>query len=337
MAERRLRLLCLDGGGVRGLASLYLLKQVLSYVGNPMPCDFFDMICGTSTGGLIAIMLGRLEMSVDDAIYAFTRLMGESFKKDKLMPFNFKGKVQARYSTDALETSIKNLIKERNLPQDALMRVPGTPRCKTFVTALSGQARHLRHFTNWTKAHEQSNFYENVKIWQAARATSAATSFFAPITIGEQTFLDGALGANNPIDRLWVEAQEEFGPDSLEPQLRCIVSIGTGRPATESFGDKIKDVAGSLVQLATETQNTAQRFRESHGELARRGGLYRFNPPYLEEVGLQDAKKRGIIDSRTESYGTEPEVKEQMQRFSEIAGQGQSASSQVAMQWQQFA
>lgn len=52
--RRRLRLLCLDGGGVRGLASLYLLKQLLAHVGDRKPCDFFDMICGTSTGGFVA-------------------------------------------------------------------------------------------------------------------------------------------------------------------------------------------------------------------------------------------------------------------------------------------
>ncbi len=51
MIKRSLRLLCLDGGGVRGLASLYVLKRLLSYVGDPKPCDYFDMICGTSTGG----------------------------------------------------------------------------------------------------------------------------------------------------------------------------------------------------------------------------------------------------------------------------------------------
>jgi patatin-like phospholipase/acyl hydrolase len=51
MAEHGLRLLCLDGGGIRGLASLYILKALLSKVGNPKPCDYFDMICGTSTGG----------------------------------------------------------------------------------------------------------------------------------------------------------------------------------------------------------------------------------------------------------------------------------------------
>lgn len=51
MTDQGIRLLSLDGGGVRGLASLYLLKQILSYVGNPKPCDYFDMIGGTSTGG----------------------------------------------------------------------------------------------------------------------------------------------------------------------------------------------------------------------------------------------------------------------------------------------
>lgn len=46
-----LRLLSLDGGGVRGLASLIVLKKLLAMVGDPKPCQFFDMICGTSTGG----------------------------------------------------------------------------------------------------------------------------------------------------------------------------------------------------------------------------------------------------------------------------------------------
>lgn len=46
-----LRLLSLDGGGVRGLASLIVLKKLLAMVGAPKPCQFFDMICGTSTGG----------------------------------------------------------------------------------------------------------------------------------------------------------------------------------------------------------------------------------------------------------------------------------------------
>ena len=56
MAERRLKLLSLDGGGVRGLSSLIILQKVMEGIDpdgktTPKPCDYFDMIGGTSTGG----------------------------------------------------------------------------------------------------------------------------------------------------------------------------------------------------------------------------------------------------------------------------------------------
>lgn len=70
-----LRILSLDGGGVRGISSLYILKELMAQIArehraenpgaselSPRPCDYFDLICGTSTGGLIALMLGRLRM-----------------------------------------------------------------------------------------------------------------------------------------------------------------------------------------------------------------------------------------------------------------------------------
>jgi patatin-like phospholipase/acyl hydrolase len=70
------RILALDGGGVRGLSSLLVIQKLMHEVQRimigtgqgtanraaPLPCEFFDLICGTSTGGLIAIMLGRLRM-----------------------------------------------------------------------------------------------------------------------------------------------------------------------------------------------------------------------------------------------------------------------------------
>ena len=62
------RVLSLDGGGIRGLSALFILKDILDAVrrqsGNCslLPCEHFDLIGGTSTGGLIAIMLGRLGM-----------------------------------------------------------------------------------------------------------------------------------------------------------------------------------------------------------------------------------------------------------------------------------
>jgi len=58
---RGLRLLALDGGGIRGISSLMILNQLMEKIdpeNPPKPCDCFDLIGGTSTGGIIAIMLG---------------------------------------------------------------------------------------------------------------------------------------------------------------------------------------------------------------------------------------------------------------------------------------
>ena len=69
MNEKPARILSLDGGGVRGVSSLFILKEIMRQIARdkneedtPLPCDYFDLICGTSTGGLIALMLGRLRM-----------------------------------------------------------------------------------------------------------------------------------------------------------------------------------------------------------------------------------------------------------------------------------
>jgi patatin-like phospholipase/acyl hydrolase len=73
---RPLRVLVMDGGGVRGLSEILMLKDLMQRLqfqeeeamqrpkGGPLPqpWKYFDLICGTSTGGLLAIMLGRLRM-----------------------------------------------------------------------------------------------------------------------------------------------------------------------------------------------------------------------------------------------------------------------------------
>lgn len=95
MPGDRIHLLALDGGGVRGLSSLMILRRLMATVdpdSPPKPCDYFNMIGGTSTGGLIAIMLGRLQMTVDECIEAYTSLSDKVFEK-KCHRVNIKGKL----------------------------------------------------------------------------------------------------------------------------------------------------------------------------------------------------------------------------------------------------
>jgi predicted acylesterase/phospholipase RssA len=87
-------------------------------------------------------------------------------------------------------------------------------------------------------------------ICQAVRATSTATSFFEPVTVGPRgrKFVDGGLGANNPVEQIWNEAQNIWctGELELHDLLQCFVSVGTGNPRT-------KPIAIGVLKLFLET------------------------------------------------------------------------------------
>jgi Patatin-like phospholipase len=85
-SPRRLKLLSLDGGGVKGISTLIILRAIMNGVRDstgqndfPLPVDYFDLAGGTSTGGLIALMLFRLRMGTMDAIRKFKEIAQQLF------------------------------------------------------------------------------------------------------------------------------------------------------------------------------------------------------------------------------------------------------------------
>lgn len=81
-----LRLLALDGGGVRGIMALEVLRELMLRVQKrkglaeiPRPADYFELAGGTSTGGIMGIMLFRLRMSVDDTITQYDKIAKDIF------------------------------------------------------------------------------------------------------------------------------------------------------------------------------------------------------------------------------------------------------------------
>lgn len=167
--------------------------------------------------------------------------------------------------------------------------------------------------------------FNSTRIWEACRATSAATSFFDPIAIGphKDTFVDGALGANNPVYALWNQAQDVWGVDHLQKNLECIVSIGTGIPTLRPFRDDVKNIGPMLVSLATETEKTAEQFSRDKASLGDGGRYYRFNVSHgLEEVGLEESKKVAEIGASTDRYLESQEVFKKMEQFAHhVSGQ----------------
>jgi predicted acylesterase/phospholipase RssA len=156
----------------------------------------------------------------------------------------------------------------------------------------------------------------SVQIWEACRATSAASTFFDPIAVGryKEEFVDGATGANNPVWEVWNQAQLIWGPQPLENKIKCLVSIGTGVPSLKPFRDDAFHIGDTLVAIATETEQTAERFRRDKSQLDNSGQYYRFNVDRgLEEIGLEESKKRKEIAAATRRYIGSQGVFKQMQ------------------------
>ncbi|KAF3804160.1 hypothetical protein GCG54_00000509 [Colletotrichum gloeosporioides] len=161
-------------------------------------------------------------------------------------------------------------------------------------------------FRNWSAAKDPGF---NCKIWEAARATSAAPQLFKRIFIGEQLrqleFVDGALGCNNPIQQVIEEALNEF---EANRDVGCILSIGTGMRRAGTFGRPRgyqrlipKDLIGVLAKMATDSNEAADRMSERFRNYDRL--YYRLNAgPEVGDVGLDEWALLGQVEASTAGW-----------------------------------
>lgn len=145
-------------------------------------------------------------------------------------------------------------------------------------------------------------------ICQAALATSAATTFFDPVSIGDRTFADGEFGANNPVDEVEGEASNNWCSETadLKPLVKCFISIGTGNPGKMAFQDSmIKFLSETVEHIATETEATEKKFIARWAKHFDESRYFCFNVDQgLQSVGLDEYKKKGTIEAATEGYLT---------------------------------
>ncbi|EXJ91972.1 hypothetical protein A1O3_00522 [Capronia epimyces CBS 606.96] len=333
--EGQLRLLSLDGGGVRGLSSLLILRKIMREVGAQMnppreqlkPCEYFDLIGGTSTGGIIAIMLGRLRMSVDECLHEYERLSEAVFGKRK------KGRAEL-YSATALEEVIQSVIR-RKLGQHAVHDPLQDPfqlrseKGKVIVFSIHRAHANTVQAQGFRSYPVSFGNTDPCTIWEAARATSAASTFFKAIDIAGVHWCDAALGFNNPTKlvlaeafRLWGDHRRHFD----ENRIGVLLSIGTGESKIVSLGNKhgsllaesAHDLArrlgidlrvlDALKAITTRTNQTALEVKDDMRQRKTRnhwGGdrYFRFNVDRgLDEVALFQYEKIEEMKANTSEY-----------------------------------
>ncbi|KAL9007010.1 MAG: hypothetical protein Q9180_009736, partial [Flavoplaca navasiana] len=191
-------LLSLDGGGVRGLSTLYILKSIfrqlnqerkITHLPPVKPCEVFDLIGGTSTGGLLAIMLGRLEMDIDECISCYTELMKEVFAtRKRLIPLTWWGeRTEGRFDSSNLRNAIEGVITKRGLSKEEPLDDGNNRGCRVFVCATASETTGITRLRSYSLREEMEI---SSTICEAALATSATTSFFKSVHIGARTFVD---------------------------------------------------------------------------------------------------------------------------------------------------
>lgn len=259
------------------------------------PCEWFDLIGGTSTGGLIAIMLGRLRMSIPECIAAYRELAKEVFDVNSFdVAVNlFDG---ARFSGTKLQQAVETVVERYRGGTSTKMwdnpeRRPENERvCRTFVVAIPGcdvprPAKLFRTYNNRFQRHSA----DQCQIWEAARATSCAPSFFPEIKVDGVYYSDGGLGYNNPTKVMLQEAQSLWGPDQ---RIGCLLSLGTG--SVDSFMKRFNDPL-DFVKFIGVFKRMALGCDAVHQEMRNNQFVspfyYRFNPTMKENVSLDEWKK----------------------------------------------
>ncbi|KAK3301007.1 uncharacterized protein B0H64DRAFT_352810, partial [Chaetomium fimeti] len=326
--EEAINLLSLDGGGVRGVASLLILHEMMVQIKEscglaniPKPCEYFHMIGGTSTGGLIAIMLGRLRMSTEEALREYDQCSQKIFSsKNKKWTT-----ATEKYKATALREVVEDLVRRRNMGEYLLdVSLDHDSKGQCFVCVMPaqkiGEPRRLRSFRS-----PGTDYDLEVKIWEAARATTAASVYFKPmaVKIGEhatEEFIDAAIGCNNPVIYLLQEAAAQIGNGR---RLGCLISIGTGtrvvkigRASTglRNIGQLLKfgkELIGTLKNTATDGEDAHRRVQAKLGE--HHNAYFRFNvPDVADKVGLDKYLQINTLKAATAAYLAQPLVAAQI-------------------------
>uniref|UniRef100_A0A914D0K3 PNPLA domain-containing protein n=1 Tax=Acrobeloides nanus TaxID=290746 RepID=A0A914D0K3_9BILA len=220
-------ILSIDGGGIRGILPAVWLCELERKTRRPI-ATMFDMISGTSTGGIIAAGLSMPSMSrptrlhdhlsdmqlpetcqpkyrASDILELYRTKHSELFTADI---FSLGGVFWSKYSDRGRRSLFTDYFHDIRMA-DALTDL--------LIPAVSLQTHQIYSFTKRQP--------ENHRIFDAVMATSSAPTYFAPYEINGHSFVDGGVQANNPIMEAYREATTKYG---AQRKNVFVLSLGTG-------------------------------------------------------------------------------------------------------------
>lgn len=221
-ADKEFRILSIDGGGIRGIyPAAFLAGLEERYLEGTSVAQYFDLIAGTSTGGIIAVGLGA-GLKAADLRDLYVRRGCEIFPPARRgvmgVAQRFWGSasryVTYRYDRRALTKILCDTLGDRKF---------GEARTRLCIPSFEGSYGEVYIFK--TPHHPDFRKDGNEQMTKVAAATAAAPTFFKPLEDGGYTFVDGGVWANNPVMIALVDVLSCFSVS--RDQVR-ILSLGCG-------------------------------------------------------------------------------------------------------------
>lgn len=320
------RLLCLDGGGIRGLILVQMLLELEVVLGKPIK-DCFDWMAGTSTGGILALAIATGK-TLKECLCLYFRLKEHAFTG--IRP----------YSSENLENILKDTFGTETVMSDIKH-----PRVMVTGVLADRKPVELHLFRTYTSPNDilevkHDSQYElppppeEQHVWQVGRATGAAPTYFRAFG----RFLDGGLIANNPTLDALTEIHEHTlalkakGREDEACPVTVVVSLGTGLiPVTEVKGidvfrpESVWDSAKLVIGISFLGTLLVDQATACDGRVVDRARAwcssigvpyFRFCPQMSEDVAMDeksDEKLCGIL------WETKVYMHEQMCLMKELA------------------
>ncbi|MCW3038568.1 MAG: Patatin [Solirubrobacterales bacterium] len=218
-----MRVLSIDGGGIRGIVPAVVLAAVEARTGRPIHA-LFDLVAGTSTGGIIACGLVAPEPRSAQQLVELYRDHGPRIFRRSLWQrvVSADGLADARHDPEPLRAVLHDYLGDAWLSQT---------RTRLLATSYDLQAREPYFFKSWRVADEPAR---ELPLRTVAQATAAAPTYFPPVRVPrpgaehDLALVDGGVFANNPAMCAYAEAVRLAPGEPVS-----ILSLGTGRQTRE--------------------------------------------------------------------------------------------------------